>query len=60
MLPSDGKTARLTAAQRVVALQAECDQPAALRLMIDRGLVQRLSLDQIADGVLDGTARFAA
>lgn len=51
--------ARLNQAQGMVAAQAECSMPAAMLMMSDRATVTGLTLDEIADGVLGRTIRFA-
>jgi hypothetical protein len=42
----------------MVSVQADCTVEEALMLMQDRALVERRTLDQIADGVLDRSVRF--
>lgn len=50
--------ARVDQAQGMVRVQADCTLDEALRLMIDRGRVSHLSLDAIADGVVERLIRF--
>jgi hypothetical protein len=50
--------ARVDQAQGMVRVQADCTLDEALRLMIDRGRVSHLSLDAIADDVVERLNRF--
>jgi AmiR/NasT family two-component response regulator len=51
---------KVTQASGMVSVQAACSVDEALALMRDRATVQRQTMDQIAEAVLDRRIRFGA
>ena len=52
------RTARVSRAVRLVSTQADCDAEQALILMTTRAAASRVTVDDIADAVIDGAVRF--
>jgi len=52
------QTARVSQAAGMVSVQANCDVEQALILMHTRATASRVTVDQLADAVIDGSVRF--